>query len=494
MLTDWVLIHRLAQELDDCLRGARVEDAGKLADGRVALAFRSRRRRVLLAIDLFAATPLVTIEPDDATVNSEGGFVRFLARSLRGMMLSSVSARRNDRLVRMTFTARSRFGVGDQFELYLELVPRFGNAVLVKGERVVAAYKEFAPADNARRAVQAGALYVLPPLPAHPRTLAPIAPGEEIDAAGPLYAYRQNGQLLQAYVSPLEGFDARPTREPSLLELFAELRRQRAAHSGAQESDRRRRAVLKRLEDRERRLRDELESLSKKFRRAEERRSLREQGEAIFADLHSLGEAEHDAAKERAAELFAEYKKLGKSLPHILSRQRATTAALEAVETLRWEAERASAEDLGEVETAVGELVPRRNAGSTRSPAPKRKRPPLELRTPHGSRIAVGRSPVENAELTFRVARPQDLWFHAQGIPGAHVILARDDRTPPPDDDLRIAASLAAFHSRARSATSVPVDYTLRKHVRKQRAAPPGLVWYTNARTIVVTPKDAELR
>jgi predicted ribosome quality control (RQC) complex YloA/Tae2 family protein len=117
----------------------------------------------------------------------------------------------------------------------------------------------------------------------------------------------------------------------------------------------------------------------------------------------------------------------------------------------------------------------------------------LEYRTATGSRIVVGRSPVENAELTFRLARPNDLWFHAQKIPGAHVILTRDDRLDAPDEDVQLAASLAALHSRAKASASVAVDYTLRKHVRKQRAAPPGLVWYTQAKTVIVEPRAAEI-
>jgi predicted ribosome quality control (RQC) complex YloA/Tae2 family protein len=134
----------------------------------------------------------------------------------------------------------------------------------------------------------------------------------------------------------------------------------------------------------------------------------------------------------------------------------------------------------------------RRRRVAPRPAARKRKRRMLELRTPLGSRIVVGRSPVENAELTFQVARPDDLWFHAQGVPGAHVILSRDDRGRVPEEDLRAAASLAAFYSKAQAAASAAVDYTLRKHVRKQRAAPPGLVWYTHAKTIVTQPQPIE--
>jgi predicted ribosome quality control (RQC) complex YloA/Tae2 family protein len=504
MLTDWVLIRRLAREIAERLRGSRVEDVGLLDDGRVGMVFRRRRERVVLAIDVFASPPLVTIEDADPSTSSgstgsgpplviatEPGFVRTLARSLEGMLLSDVSARRNDRLLRMTFSARSRFGVGDQLELYVELVPRFGNLVLVKGERIVGARKEFVPLEG-RRGVRAGEPYALPPLPANVRTIA--APqGDEGAADAPMHVYRSGDKLLQAYVAPLEGFeDARHSCEPSLLRIFAELHRQQIALAGRQQENQRRHHVVKRLEEREAKLRRELDALSQKRVHAEQRQELRAQGERIFATLHELEAEEREAAKENAAKLFAQYKKLAKSLPHIAERERALQAALNAVETLLWEAQRAADEDFAEVEAAVAELLPSPRKSERRASVPKRKRARLELRTRHGSRIVIGRSPLENAELTFRLARPNDLWLHAQGVPGAHVILARDDRATAPDDDLQVAAALAAFYSKAKAATSVPVDYTLRKYVRKQRAAPPGLVWYTHSETILAHPESLD--
>jgi predicted ribosome quality control (RQC) complex YloA/Tae2 family protein len=492
MLTDWLLIRRLAQELEERLRGARVEDAGVLADGRVALVFRAHGTKSLLGIDLFASPPLVTLEEDGPEVDDEPGFVRALARSLRGMTLAGVSTRRYDRLVRLSFAARSRFGVGDQIELYLELVPRFGNLVLVKGERVVAALKEFAVAENPRRAVQAGEAYALPPLPATPRTLAQL-PEDDARFAQPLFLYRRGGKLLQAYLAPLEGFDdAEAAREPSLLRVFAELRAQRIAEAGSERTLQRRHAIIKRLDERERKLRHELDALAEKRRNAQRREALREEGERIFATLHSLDESDQLLEKERAGKLFVEYKKLTKSLPHIDERERGVAEALEAIDTLRWESERAGETELDDVQAAVEQVGARRKLSAGRVSKKPRKRPRLELRTPRGSRIVVGRSPIENAELTFQLARPNDLWFHAQGIPGAHVILARDDRGAAPEEDIQAAASLAAFYSRAKAATSVAVDYTLRKHVRKQRAAPPGLVWYTHAKTTVAQPRPLD--
>ena len=115
----------------------------------------------------------------------------------------------------------------------------------------------------------------------------------------------------------------------------------------------------------------------------------------------------------------------------------------------------------------------------------------MRLERPSGARIIVGRSPRENVEVTFRLARPDDLWFHARGIPGSHVVLQAPPGAAPGDSDLDAAADLAAQHSRARTAPRVEVDYTERKYVRRQRDAAPGLVWYTNARTRVGIPERA---
>jgi predicted ribosome quality control (RQC) complex YloA/Tae2 family protein len=488
MLTDWVLIARMASELRERIVGARVEDAGLLTDGRWAIVLRKAGRRSLLAFDLFASPPMITLEEGELGIAEEPGFIRSLARSLRGTIVAQVVARRDDRLLRLRFASRSRFGVGEELDLYIELVPRFGNAVLVKGPTIVAAAKEFGAADNPARAILAGSAYVMPPVQERPRVLS-ASGADATGAEEPLHVYRRDGTLVQAYVTELPDYgDGLHERAASLLDVFAEVRAHNAARAGSAGVERRRESLLKRLQRRETRLRGERHALEEKRRTADRRDELRAQGEAIYAELHELGEQERESAKERATKLFAQYRKLGKTLPHVDARQHFLDRALEAVETLQWETQRAGADDLADVEAAVADVDPPPNAPV--APARKAKRKMLELRTESGSRILVGRSPLENAQITFRVARPHDVWFHVRGLPGAHVILARDDRTPAPPEDLDAAASLAAYHSKAQRSTTASVDYTLRKHVRKQRDAPPGLVWYTHAATLVVRPKD----
>ncbi len=503
-----MLVRRLAHELERRLRGSRVTDAGLLPDGRVALAMRSHGSGVLLAVDAFASPPLVTIESGELAIASEPGFVRAMAAALRGTVLSTVRARRGDRLLRLTFSSRSRFGVDDHVELYVELVPRFGNLVLVKRDRVIAAAKEFSLAENGRRAVQAGLAYALPPLPPASTLVPKVVAQSGIDQAAflafaegdaalhdALYVYRRDGVVVQAHLVPLTAFvDSRCARQPSLLEVLAEVRAQETGLRERERATRRRHAATKRLAERARKLHDELDTLAAKRAHASDRDALRVEGDAIFAGLHELPENGRAAAKERATKLFAHYKKLGAALPHVDRREREVRAALAAVEEFRWEAERVAAEDVGDLEAAIDQLDGRGSRRGQTSGSPRqRKRGLLEFRTSGGSRIVVGRSPGENADVTFRIARPNDLWFHAQGIPGAHVILARDDRSEPPPEDIEAAASLAAHYSKAKGSARVPVDYTLRKHVRKQRDAPPGLVWYTNPKTVTTAPRDTVL-
>lgn len=108
----------------------------------------------------------------------------------------------------------------------------------------------------------------------------------------------------------------------------------------------------------------------------------------------------------------------------------------------------------------------------------------LRLNSPAGYEVWVGRSSKENDLLT-RSAHSEDLWFHAQGIPGAHVILRTQGRNAALPD-LLYAAQLAAFHSKAKGERNVAVDYTVRKHVWRPRKAAAGQVLYTQGKTLFV--------
>lgn len=109
-----------------------------------------------------------------------------------------------------------------------------------------------------------------------------------------------------------------------------------------------------------------------------------------------------------------------------------------------------------------------------------------------GFDIYVGRNNIQNDYLTLRFASSNDIWLHTQKIPGSHVIIRTNNRSVP-DRTLLEAAHLAAYFSKAKNSTKVPVDYTYVKYVRKPPKSKPGFVIYENFKTIIVdSPTDID--
>lgn len=116
------------------------------------------------------------------------------------------------------------------------------------------------------------------------------------------------------------------------------------------------------------------------------------------------------------------------------------------------------------------------------------------FRTSGGIEVRVGRNSKDNDRLTFGESSPNDVWLHARSVPGSHVILRWSNPDgAPPARDLMEAAQLAAVFSRARTSGLVAVDWTRRKHVRKPRGGPPGLVIPQRVRTLMVEPDETIL-
>lgn len=112
--------------------------------------------------------------------------------------------------------------------------------------------------------------------------------------------------------------------------------------------------------------------------------------------------------------------------------------------------------------------------------------------TPQGFTLLVGRNNRQNEQLTFKQSSDYDLWFHAQEIPGSHVLLRLNAGDAPSDETLQIAANIAAYYSRARQADQVPVVYTQPQHVYKPKGALPGMVLYKKEKVVWAQPADVE--
>ena len=124
---------------------------------------------------------------------------------------------------------------------------------------------------------------------------------------------------------------------------------------------------------------------------------------------------------------------------------------------------------------------------------PKTATPYRRFLSEDGYSLLVGKSAKDNDTLTFRVAKQDDMWLHARGVPGSHVIIETEKKTSIPPETVKDAATLALFYSDLRKSGKGEVIYTLRKNVRKPKGAKPGSVIVTQEKTLWIAIDQARL-
>lgn len=189
---------------------------------------------------------------------------------------------------------------------------------------------------------------------------------------------------------------------------------------------------------------------------------------------------------ENAKRYFDRYTKLKRTREALETLMKDVKAEIDQLENIREALNLSVTEgDLAQIRAEMEEsgFVRRhteKGKGSRKGPSRIPEAKPLHFRSSDGYDIYVGKNNLQNEELTFHVAKPTDIWFHANDIAGSHVIL-KTEGTPfeqVPDRAFEEAASLAAYYSKGREAGRVEVDYLERKNVKKPSGARPGFVIY----------------
>ena len=194
--------------------------------------------------------------------------------------------------------------------------------------------------------------------------------------------------------------------------------------------------------------------------------------------------------QQNAAKYYKDYNKAKTAREHLEELIAKNEVELEYLESVLDLISRADSEkdlaDLRRELTETGYLRKQKQSGKDRS----KPQGPMSFVSTNGYEILVGRSNAQNDELTLKTARRSDVWLHTQKIHGSHVIIRAED-TVPDDETLYEAACLAAYHSQGRNGGKVPVDYCLAKYVKKPRGSMPGMVIYTDYKTIAADSSDA---
>lgn len=195
--------------------------------------------------------------------------------------------------------------------------------------------------------------------------------------------------------------------------------------------------------------------------------------------------------QENAQKYFKKYNKEKRTFDALQIQMKENDEELYYLESILTSIESCACEqDIKDIRRELSEQgFIKKNRGAEKNRKSGRKSEPMAFVSSDGFRISVGKNNTQNDELTMKTAGPGDIWFHTKQIPGSHVIVFTEGKEPP-ETTIIEAALLAAYYSRARQGSLVPVDYTPKKYVKKPSGAKPGFVIYTTNKTAYVTPSE----
>ena len=196
---------------------------------------------------------------------------------------------------------------------------------------------------------------------------------------------------------------------------------------------------------------------------------------------------------ENAQVYYKRYNKYKRAVEEINRQMQETNDLLEYLQSLDTSLQTATNKtEVAEIrQELISEgIVSENKKGKNKISLPKSA--PLSIPLSNETVVYVGKNNRQNDFVTFSIAKPHDFWFHTKGFPGSHVIL-KTSLSKPTAAEIATAANLAAYFSKARNSSSVPVDYTEKRFVKKPSGAKPGFVIYTNQQTLYVTPDHSSI-
>jgi predicted ribosome quality control (RQC) complex YloA/Tae2 family protein len=191
---------------------------------------------------------------------------------------------------------------------------------------------------------------------------------------------------------------------------------------------------------------------------------------------------------ENAQKYFSKYQKAKNSVEIVVEQIEIAQVEVAYFDNLLQQVQAASPKDIQEIREELVEGGYIRERQKKKLKKPQNAKPVLDqFVSSDGTDIIVGKNNKQNDYLTNKLAARDEIWLHTKDIPGSHVVIRSKE---PSDETIREAAVLASYYSKARNSSSVPVDFTKVRFVKKPSGAKPGFVIYDNQQTVFVTPDD----
>ena len=542
MSFDGFFLHHMTEELRRELLGGRIQKINQPFEQELVLQIRSNRKShklLLSAHSVFGRVQLTETTFENPAVPNT--FIMVMRKYLQGAVIEAIQQVENDRILEVSVSNKNEIGDSVAVTLVIEIMGKHSNIILLDkaSGKIIEAIKHVGFSQNSYRTILPGSTYVAPP---QTGSLNPFTIGDEklfeilqtenlepkrlqqiFQGLGRDTATELSGRLTADKLKTFRAFFASPT-QPSLTEksfsalLFSDSKTQMSTLSELLDTFYKDKAERDRVNQQAseliRRVENELEKNRKKLGKQEEEllatenaEEFRQKGELLTTFLHQVpndqDQVELDnyytgekiiisldkalTPNQNAQRYFKRYQKLKEAVKHLTSlieETRTTILYLESVETALAQASLTEIAEIREELIQTG-FIRRRQ----REKIQKRQKPEKYLATDGQTIILVGRNNLQNDELTFKMAKKDELWFHAKDIPGSHVVITGN--LQPSDEVKTDAAELAAYFSKARLSNLVQVDMIEIKKLNKPTGGKPGFVTYTGQKTLRVTP-DAE--
>ncbi|WP_165209614.1 NFACT family protein [Streptococcus tangpeifui] len=545
MSFDGFFLHYLTQELRDQILYGRIQKVNQPFERELVLTIRNNRQNYKLLLSAHPVFGRVQVTKTDfQNPKNPNTYTMIMRKYLQGAVIEDLQQLENDRVLELTISNKNEIGDQVRVTLMVEIMGKHSNIILLdKAEgKIIEAIKHIGFSQNSYRTILPGSTYITPP---KTDALNPFTVKEDrlfeilqTEDLSPKSLQRRfqglGGDTAQELAKQLESDKLKNFRTffnqscqptlteksfapvafsdnlmdfPSLSELMDYYYQDKA------ERDR----VAQQASDLIHRVQNDLEKNKKKLIKqkkelaaTEKAESFRQKGELLTTYLNLVpnnkDKVELDnyytgekitialdlslSPSQNAQKYFKKYQKLKEAVKHLKGLIEETKQTISYLESVELALSQASLDEIAEIREELVEtgFIRRRKHDKQQ----KRKKPEQYLASDGKTIIMVGRNNLQNEELTFKMAKKGELWFHARDIPGSHVIIR--DNLEPSDEVKTDAAELAAYYSKARLSNLVQVDMIDNKKLHKPSGAKPGFVTYTGQKTLRVTPNEEKIQ
>ena len=545
MSFDGFFLHHMVEELRRELVNGRIQKINQPFEQELVLQIRSNRqshRLLLSAHPVFGRIQLTQTTFENPAQPST--FIMVLRKYLQGALIESIEQVENDRIVEISVSNKNEIGDHIQATLIIEIMGKHSNILLVdkSSHKILEVIKHVGFSQNSYRTLLPGSTYIAPP---STESLNPFTIKDEklfeilqtqetttknlqslFQGLGRDTANELENILISDKLSTFRNFFNQETKpcltetsfspvpfanqvgEPfdNLSDLLDTYYKDKAERDRVKQQAS---ELIRRVENELQKNRHKLKKQEKELLATDNAEEFRQKGELLTTFLHQVPNDQDQvildnyytnqpititldkalSPNQNAQRYFKRYQKLKESVKYLtdlIEETKATILYLESVETVL---NQAGLEEIAEIREELIQtgFIRRRQ----REKIQKRKKPEQYLASDGKTIIYVGRNNLQNEELTFKMARKEELWFHAKDIPGSHVVISGN--LSPSDEVKTDAAELAAYFSKGRLSNLVQVDMIEVKKLNKPTGGKPGFVTYTGQKTLRVTPDPEKI-